>query len=94
MSRQTPYRIRTVPCLSCSAIAARCLSSSCHCLLFLKEVRQALPDFRFPGKLPVGLKLLAHACLSAFQIRLFLIAGFAESFKLCQLFFQNGRFAL
>ncbi|MFR9014448.1 MAG: hypothetical protein ACLVI5_12950, partial [Desulfovibrio piger] len=26
-------------------------------LLFLKEVRQALPDFRFPGKLPVGLKL-------------------------------------
>ena len=53
-----------------------------------------MPDFRFPGKLPVGLKLLAHACLSAFHIRLFLITGFAESFKLCQLFFQNSRFAL
>ena len=76
------------------ALPFLCLPLLFRCLLFPKEVRQTLPDFRLPDKFPVGLLLLPHACLSAFHIRLFLIAGLAESFKLCQLLFQKGRFAL
>ena len=65
-----------------------------RCLLFLKEGRQALPDFRLPDKFPVGLQLLPHTSLSVFHFRLFLLAGLTESFKLCQLLFQKGRIAL